>query len=419
MLPFRRSETEARDGIRAWYGRLWLAPSALKRRALTDTVRGVYLPYWTFDAQVEADWTAEAGHYYYETETYVVNGQTRTRQVQRIRWEPAAGHVSHFFDDDLVCASVGVQPALVRGIEPFPTHELKPYDAGYVAGWVVERYQIDLVGAAQRARAAMDAKLQALCAQQMPGDTYRNLVVARRLLEADVQAHPGAGLAPDLHVRRAALPVRDERRHRRRARRVSEESVEDRAARSRDLHHRRHRHVDGGKGLALMLAVIVTGVSRGLGEALAAELLARDCRVLGVGRTSSARLASDRYRFVSCDLSQAAELFALLEPGFRCDRGRTARRRVPVNNAAEDPDDQRVDLFKGFHAGKQLVAPDVVAHKVVDRLVLGPVEHGRTYSYAELSSRWHAVVGCAQSSFGQRAIPKTIAPPAAAACDSR
>ena len=177
VLPFRRSESEARDGSRAWYGRLWLAPSRLKSRALTDTVRGVYLPYWTFDAQVEADWTAEAGHYYYETETYVVNGQTRTRQVQRIRWVPAAGHVSHFFDDDLVCASVGVQPALVRGIEPFPTHEAKPYDAGYVAGWVVERYQIDLVGAAQRARAAMDAKLRALCAQQIRGDTYRNLVV--------------------------------------------------------------------------------------------------------------------------------------------------------------------------------------------------------------------------------------------------
>jgi predicted RNA-binding Zn-ribbon protein involved in translation (DUF1610 family) len=177
VLPFRVAETAARDGIRAWYGRLWLAPSALKRRALTDTVRGVYLPYWTFDAQVEADWTAEAGHYYYETETVMVNGRPQTRQVQRIRWEPAAGHVSHFFDDDLVCASVGVQPALVRGIEPFPTRELKPYDAAYVAGWIVERYQIDLVGAAQRARAAMDAKLQAMCAQQVPGDTYRNLVV--------------------------------------------------------------------------------------------------------------------------------------------------------------------------------------------------------------------------------------------------
>jgi predicted RNA-binding Zn-ribbon protein involved in translation (DUF1610 family) len=177
VLPFRVSEAAARDGIRAWYRRLWLAPSALARRALTDTVRGVYLPYWTFDAEVEADWTAEAGHYYYETETVMVNGRPQTRQVQRIRWEPAAGHVSHFFDDDLVCASVGVQPALMRGIEPFPTHELKAYDPAYVAGWIVERYQIDLVAAAQRARAAMDTRLQAMCAQQVPGDTYRNLVV--------------------------------------------------------------------------------------------------------------------------------------------------------------------------------------------------------------------------------------------------
>jgi predicted RNA-binding Zn-ribbon protein involved in translation (DUF1610 family) len=64
VLPLAISEAAARDGIRAWYGRLWLAPSALKQRAATDTVRGVYLPYWTFDAHVEADWNAEAGHYY-------------------------------------------------------------------------------------------------------------------------------------------------------------------------------------------------------------------------------------------------------------------------------------------------------------------------------------------------------------------
>lgn len=177
VLPFRVAETDARDRLRAWFGRLWLAPGALKRRALTDTVRGVYLPYWTFDARVEADWTAEAGHYYYTTESYVDNGQLRTRQVRHVRWEPAAGHVSHFFDDDLVCASVGVHPGLVRAIEPFPTGELKGYDPGYVAGWVVERYQIDLKGAAERASAAMRAKLEAMCARQVPGDTYRNLVV--------------------------------------------------------------------------------------------------------------------------------------------------------------------------------------------------------------------------------------------------
>jgi hypothetical protein len=178
VLPFKISEDKARDGIRAWYGKLWLAPGALKRRALTDTVKGIYLPYWTFDARVDAAWTAEAGHYYYTTETYTDNsGRTQTRQVQQVRWEPAAGRLQHFFDDDLVCASVGVHPGLLRGIEPFPTKELVPYDAGFVTGWVVERYQIDLLAAAKAARDAMDAQLQQMCAAQVPGDTYRNLQV--------------------------------------------------------------------------------------------------------------------------------------------------------------------------------------------------------------------------------------------------
>jgi hypothetical protein len=76
-----------------------------------------------------------------------------------------------------VCASIGVHPNLVRGVEPFPTGELKPYDAGYVAGWVVERYQIDLVSAAKAAREAMDQRLRQMCAGEIPGDTFRNLDV--------------------------------------------------------------------------------------------------------------------------------------------------------------------------------------------------------------------------------------------------
>jgi hypothetical protein len=38
---------------------------------------------------------------------------------------------------------------MLRRIEPFPTKELVPYNAGFLSGWVVERYQIDLVAAAQ------------------------------------------------------------------------------------------------------------------------------------------------------------------------------------------------------------------------------------------------------------------------------
>lgn len=177
QLPFKIAETVVREQIRRWYGRQWFAPDALKSRALTDTVRGLYIPYWTFDAQVHAGWTAEAGFHYYVTETYTENGQTRTRQVQRTRWEPASGELDHFFDDELVAASRGVPGPLLGKIEPFPTAQLIPYDPGYLSGWVVEQYQIDLVAAAQRSREIMDAKLRNLCSAEVPGDTQRNLQV--------------------------------------------------------------------------------------------------------------------------------------------------------------------------------------------------------------------------------------------------
>jgi DNA-directed RNA polymerase subunit RPC12/RpoP len=176
VLPFKVSETQVREQIRTWYGKRWFAPNALGSRALTDQLHGIYLPYWTFDAQVYAEWTAEAGYYYYETEYYTDSkGDRQSRQVQHTRWEHSSGSLEHFFDDELVSASVGVPEDKLRRIEPFPTEELAPYRADYVAGWVVERYQIDLVAAAQKARDRMDEQVRQLCAAQVPGDTHRNL----------------------------------------------------------------------------------------------------------------------------------------------------------------------------------------------------------------------------------------------------
>jgi hypothetical protein len=178
LLQFKISESQVRDAVRAWYGNRWFAPNKLRKAALTDTVKGIYLPYWTFDAQAHADWTAESGYYYYVTETYTANGRTQTRQVRKVRWERSSGAVDNFFDDELVCASRGVTPELLRKIEPFPTtKQLAPYDAGYVSGWVVEQYQIDLIAAAQASREQMESKMRGLCDSQVPGDTHRNLDV--------------------------------------------------------------------------------------------------------------------------------------------------------------------------------------------------------------------------------------------------
>jgi len=61
VLPFQVSQGDVREKVRAWYRGRWFAPNRFKSRAFTDTIHGLYLPYWTFDAQVAAQWTAEAG----------------------------------------------------------------------------------------------------------------------------------------------------------------------------------------------------------------------------------------------------------------------------------------------------------------------------------------------------------------------
>ena len=178
LLPFRVADTAVREQIRRWYKSKWLAPGSLKTRALVDTVKGVYIPYWTFDAQVVCPWEADAGHYYYTTESYRDSkGNMQTRQVQHTRWEPASGVVEHFFDDEPIPGTRGVSLSLLAEVEPFPTKELVPYDTSYLSGFVVEHYQVVLLDAAKASEESMRDKLEQLCAAQVPGDTYRNLVI--------------------------------------------------------------------------------------------------------------------------------------------------------------------------------------------------------------------------------------------------
>ena len=41
-------------------------------------------------------------------------------------------------------------------------------------------------------------------------------------------------------------------------------------------------------------------------------------------------------------------------------------------------------MFRAFHAQRQLVAPEVAAEKIVEKILLARVEQGATYKYSEL-----------------------------------
>jgi hypothetical protein len=178
VLPFRVDHSRVRDDIRRWWRSKWLAPGRLAKAALVDTVKSVYIPYWTFDAHAHCPWDAEAGHYYYvNVSGRDSQGRSVVRQEQRVRWEAASGVVDHTFDDELVPGTTGVSEDLLRQVEPFPTNEIVPYDRAFLSGHVVEHYQIALTEAAGNSEAQMHRALEQLAAKQIPGDTYRNLAI--------------------------------------------------------------------------------------------------------------------------------------------------------------------------------------------------------------------------------------------------
>lgn len=179
LLPFRVEEPRIREGMRRWFKSKWLAPSRFKRAAMVDTVHGVYVPYWTFDAEVTCPWTADSGTYYYVTRRVRgADGKMTTRRERKVRWRPAAGRVDHVFDDEPIPGTRGVDLDLLRDVEPFPTLEAVPYDTAFLSGFAVEHYQVVLFDAAKSARSAMDGTLTRMCAAQVPGDTYRNLRIS-------------------------------------------------------------------------------------------------------------------------------------------------------------------------------------------------------------------------------------------------
>jgi hypothetical protein len=178
LLPLDIGRAAVEQGFRRWLRGLWFRPGALKRLKSFDAV-GLYVPYWTFDAAVHSDWSADAGHYYYVTTMVPVMHKgrmsMRPQRVRKVRWTPAWGKRDDTYDDLLLNASRGVPDDLAARLGGFDTRKLVPYRPEYLAGWRAEEYQLDLEQAWTAARARIVATQEGRCAGDVPGDTHRNL----------------------------------------------------------------------------------------------------------------------------------------------------------------------------------------------------------------------------------------------------
>ncbi|MBF9035607.1 primosomal protein N' (replication factor Y) - superfamily II helicase [Rhodobacterales bacterium HKCCE2091] len=179
VIPFQLPERDAQKAMSKWLGRLWFAPSGLKEYARKGRkMEGIYVPYWTYDAQTASSYTGQRGTVY----TVTVRGPDgKPRQEQKVRWTPVSGRVSRFFDDVLVLASRSLPKRFTDALAPWGLGALAPYAPQYLAGFRAEAYQVELEEGMTEARAIMDAQIAADVRRDIGGDLQRVNRVDTRL----------------------------------------------------------------------------------------------------------------------------------------------------------------------------------------------------------------------------------------------
>ena len=178
VAPFVLSQDQARDAMAKWLGSLWFAPNGLSEYARKGrALNGIYVPYWTFDADTTTDYRGQRGDAYYETRTVTRDGKTQTERVRKIRWRSAAGRVARFFDDVLVLASTSLPKTYTDALHPWDLKALQPYQAQYLAGFSAEGYSLGLEDGFTEARAIMDGVIRQDIRRDIGGDEQRITMV--------------------------------------------------------------------------------------------------------------------------------------------------------------------------------------------------------------------------------------------------
>lgn len=141
VVTFKLTQQEVKDIFHKWIKGRWLAPGELKHLYQHGSFSGMYVPYWTFDADAVAHYHAMGGR---DREVHYKDNQGNTQTKTVTDWYPTSGVVRNFFDDVLVCAAKRNDKFLLEGIDDYNTKNMPPYSPDYLSGYSAENYSVDL-----------------------------------------------------------------------------------------------------------------------------------------------------------------------------------------------------------------------------------------------------------------------------------
>lgn len=166
VLPFSIDDKTAHKIFNDWIKSRWFAPNDLKKYAtINEKLKGIYMPYWTFDSQATTTYIGARGEYYYE-------GEGKERK-QKTRWFAAQGTVNNTFDDVCVLASRSLPNDTTRELEPWDLQNLKAYNEAYISGFQTECYQVDVQNGFEEAKSVMQENIEQTVKMHIGGDVQQ------------------------------------------------------------------------------------------------------------------------------------------------------------------------------------------------------------------------------------------------------
>ena len=174
LVPFKLHANQIPTLVTNWLGRGWFHPPELSANTIIRRFKGYYLPYWTFDANIHANWRAEVGQ---QVTQRVYNASEKRWETRtHIIWRWREGQVTVPIDDLLVIgvSNQHLSHRILKNLEPFNLGSLVAYQPDYLAGLQAQAYDITLPEAWETGKQSMRQAAKKACESQVNSSYVRN-----------------------------------------------------------------------------------------------------------------------------------------------------------------------------------------------------------------------------------------------------
>ena len=143
VIPFMMDKAAAMEALKRHYKGKPLLPRNFAQGNHLEEIKGVYVPFWLFDGDAEADVTFEASQRHVHT-----TSDERITTTEYYRVERSGSVV---FEKIPVDGSNKMPDGHMDAIEPFDYSQLEPFSMAYLPGFLADKFDVEAGSCVSRA----------------------------------------------------------------------------------------------------------------------------------------------------------------------------------------------------------------------------------------------------------------------------